>query len=146
MQGVESFSETSSKHMQRGTEAVENSGSKSTSGTTFVSASDAAAVEFETMMDPEKVASLRKRQESILRELNDSRMTLKEFNNFSQQAYNSVANDFAKHTRLMKAMKTDLEYIFKHTRHLKDRIRSKYPDAFKDIPPERPGGVDDMES
>jgi hypothetical protein len=48
--------------------------------------------------------------------LNDSRLTLKEFNNFSQQAYTAVANDFSKNSRLMKGMKSDLEYIFKHTR------------------------------
>jgi hypothetical protein len=52
-----------------------------------------------------------------LRALNDSRLTLKEFNNFSAQTLGAVSADFAKHTKVIRSIKADLDYIFKHTRY-----------------------------
>jgi len=52
-----------------------------------------------------------------LKNLNDSRLTLKEFNNFSAQTLGTVSADFAKHTKAIRSIKSDLDYIFKHTRY-----------------------------
>jgi hypothetical protein len=51
-----------------------------------------------------------------LKNLNASRLTLKDFNQFSAQTLGGVTADFAKHTKVLRSIKSDLDYIFKHTR------------------------------
>eukprot|EP00854_Cymbomonas_tetramitiformis_P024897 gene24897-30358_t len=66
--------------------------------------------------------------------MKQSNSELKTFNEFSQQSFSAVSNDFVKHTKVLKGLKADLDYIFKHTRQLKEKIQAKYPEAFVGLP------------
>ncbi|BBH01161.1 hypothetical protein Prudu_011339, partial [Prunus dulcis] len=44
--------------------------------------------------------------------LQDGNAVLSHFNEFSENCFAEVAGDFSRHTRLLRSMKSDLEYIF----------------------------------
>ena len=48
--------------------------------------------------------------------LKQSRTKLKDFNDFSQATHDDFARDVNKYTQIVKTMKQDLVYVFKHTR------------------------------
>ncbi|RVW23983.1 hypothetical protein CK203_092059 [Vitis vinifera] len=50
--------------------------------------------------------------------LQDSNAVLSHFNEYSEHCYAEVSNDFSRNTRLLKSMKTDLDYIFQKLRYL----------------------------
>ncbi|KAK6932078.1 putative domain KxDL [Dillenia turbinata] len=71
---------------------------------------------------------------SRLGRLQDSNAVLSHFNDYSEYCFAEVSGDFAKHTCLLKSMKSDLDYIFQKLRSIKARILATYPDAFPDSP------------
>ena len=50
--------------------------------------------------------------------LQDSNAVLSHFNDYSEHCYSEVSNDFSRNTRLLKSMKTDLDYVFQKLRYL----------------------------
>ncbi|KAL6073149.1 KxDL motif-containing protein 1 [Balamuthia mandrillaris] len=66
-------------------------------------------------------------QAQIYKCLDATQQTLHSFNNYSEDLYRRYQRDMETHTRTMKEMKRDLEYIFKKTRMLKDRLDSSHP-------------------
>lgn len=57
--------------------------------------------------------------------LQDSNAVLTHFNEYSEQCFAEVSNDFAGKTRLLKSMKADLDHIFLKLRYISSR--SLYP-------------------
>lgn len=49
--------------------------------------------------------------------LQDGNAVLSHFNEFSENCFAEVAGDFSRHTRLLRSMKSDLEYIFQKLRY-----------------------------
>ncbi|XP_048333698.1 kxDL motif-containing protein LO9-177 isoform X3 [Ziziphus jujuba] len=64
--------------------------------------------------------------------LQDSNAVLSHFNEYSEHCYAEVSGDFSRNTRVLKSMKSDLDYIFQKLRVMKSRILATYPDAFPD--------------
>ncbi|CAM6086473.1 unnamed protein product [Calypogeia fissa] len=95
-------------------------------------ASVCAAEQIRGMLSSEDVSALAQLQLQILGRLQDSNAVLSHFNDFSERSFTAVANDFSRNTRLLKAMKVDLDHIFRRIRGLKNRLSAQYPDAFKE--------------
>ncbi|EAL72855.1 hypothetical protein DDB_G0271010 [Dictyostelium discoideum AX4] len=51
---------------------------------------------------------------------------LSHFNEYSSQKYHQMSSDFEKHTKMLKEMKKDLDYIFKKTRNLQILLNEKF--------------------
>ncbi|XP_047262609.1 kxDL motif-containing protein 1 isoform X2 [Capsicum annuum] len=64
--------------------------------------------------------------------LQDSNAVLSHFNEYSEHCFAEVSADFSRNTRLLKSMKSDLDYIFQKLRSMKAKIISTYPDALPD--------------
>ncbi|GFP95961.1 kxdl motif-containing protein 1 [Phtheirospermum japonicum] len=99
---------------------------------TIRSASEEISREFKTLVDSQDLDSLRQSQNLILGRLQDSNAVLSHFNEYSENCFAEVSADFTKNTRLLKSMKSDLDYIFLKLRSLKAKIMATYPDAFPD--------------
>ncbi|KAL3739439.1 hypothetical protein ACJRO7_020802 [Eucalyptus globulus] len=69
---------------------------------------------------------------TILGRLQDSNAVLSHFNEYSENCFNEVSGDFSKNTRLLRSMKSDLDYIFQKLRSMKAKLLATYPDAFSD--------------
>lgn len=48
--------------------------------------------------------------------LQDSNAVLSHFNEYSEQCFSEISSDMSKNTRLLKSMKSDLDYIFQKLR------------------------------
>ncbi|GER24644.1 KxDL motif-containing protein 1 [Striga asiatica] len=96
------------------------------------SAAEELSREFKTLVDSKDLESLRQSQNLILGRLQDSNAVLSHFNEYSENCFAEVSPDFSNHTRLLKSMKSDLDYIFLKLRTLKGKIMATYPDAFPD--------------
>eukprot|EP00240_Pyramimonas_obovata_P011577 CAMPEP_0118955564 /NCGR_PEP_ID=MMETSP1169-20130426/60177_1 /TAXON_ID=36882 /ORGANISM="Pyramimonas obovata, Strain CCMP722" /LENGTH=145 /DNA_ID=CAMNT_0006903439 /DNA_START=39 /DNA_END=476 /DNA_ORIENTATION=- len=107
------------------------------------SAADALAVEFGNLVDSANIKDMRKLQDSILLNLKQSRAMLKDFNDFSQENHGDFEHDVNKHTQIVKTIKQDLDYVFRHTRQLRERIRRAHPEAFNNIAEHLPDSEDD---
>nr|CAG8468807.1 8268_t:CDS:2 [Entrophospora candida]CAG8475291.1 172_t:CDS:2 [Entrophospora candida] len=55
---------------------------------------------------------------------------LTNFNEFSQCKYDELFKRFEMHTKNIKEMKNDLDYIFKKIRLIKTKINKQYPNEF----------------
>ncbi|KAF4362169.1 hypothetical protein F8388_010623 [Cannabis sativa] len=86
--------------------------------------------EFKTLIDPQHLDSLKQMQNLILGRLQDSNAVLSHFNEYSENCFAEVSGDFSRNTRVLKSMKTDLDYVFLKLRSMKSRILATYPDAF----------------
>ncbi|KAK9267252.1 hypothetical protein L1049_009674 [Liquidambar formosana] len=64
--------------------------------------------------------------------LQDSNAVLSHFNEYSEHCFAEVSSDFSRNTRLLRSMKSDLDYIFQKLRSMKSKIIAIYPDAFPD--------------
>ncbi|MBA0627576.1 hypothetical protein Godav_005075 [Gossypium davidsonii] len=64
--------------------------------------------------------------------LQDSNAVLSHFNEYSEHCFAEVSSDFSRNTRMLKSMKSDLDYIFQKLRSMKAKIMATYPDAFPD--------------
>lgn len=95
-------------------------------------ASETVAGEFRTLIDPQQLGSLNQLQELILGRLQDSNAVLSHFNDYSENCFTEVSADFAKNTRQLKSIKSDLDYIFQKLRSMKAKLMATYPDAFPD--------------
>ncbi|PIN07332.1 hypothetical protein CDL12_20101 [Handroanthus impetiginosus] len=96
------------------------------------SASEAFSKEFETLVDSQHLDSIKQSQNLILGRLQDSNAVLSHFNEYSENCFVEVSADFSRNTRLLRSMKSDLDYIFQKLRSLKAKIAATYPDAFPD--------------
>ncbi|KAM4112392.1 hypothetical protein ACJW30_05G137200 [Castanea mollissima] len=88
--------------------------------------------EFKTLINADDLDSLKQSQHLILGRLQDSNAVLSHFNEYSEHCFAEVSGDFSRNTRLLRSMKSDLDYIFQKLRSMKSRILATYPDAFPD--------------
>ncbi|XP_052179438.1 uncharacterized protein LOC127792856 [Diospyros lotus] len=95
-------------------------------------ASEEVSREFKTLVNAEDLNALKQLQHLVLGRLQDSHAVLSHFNEYSENCYAEVSSDFSRNTRLLKSMKSDLDYIFQKLRSLKAKIMATYPDAFPD--------------
>ncbi|KAK7359125.1 hypothetical protein VNO77_01071 [Canavalia gladiata] len=86
--------------------------------------------EFKTLVSSDDIDSLKHMQHTILGRLQDSNAVLSHFNDFSQNCFAEISGDIARNTRLLKSVKSDLDYIFQKLRSMKSKIMTTYPDAF----------------
>ncbi|XP_027917346.1 kxDL motif-containing protein 1 [Vigna unguiculata] len=86
--------------------------------------------EFKTLVNSGDLHSLSHMQHTILGRLQDSNAVLSHFNDFSQNCIAEISGDIARHTRVLKSVKSDLDYIFQKLRSMKSKIMATYPDAF----------------
>ncbi|CAN4081951.1 unnamed protein product [Withania somnifera] len=96
------------------------------------SASEENSKEFKTLINSQDLNSLKQLKNLILGRLQDSNAVLSQFNQYSEHCFAEVSADFSRNTRLLKSMKSDLDYIFQKLRSMKAKIISTYPDAFPD--------------
>nr|VDC68388.1 unnamed protein product [Brassica rapa] len=75
-------------------------------------ASQQVSEEFKTLVDAQDLNSLRHLQHLILGRLQDSNAVLSHYNDFAESCFADVSLEFSRHTRLLKSMKADLDYIF----------------------------------
>lgn len=95
-------------------------------------ASSEIANEFKTLIDSENLDSVKQLQHLILGRLQDSNAVLTHFNEYSEHCFAEVSADFSRNTRMLKSIKSDLDYIFQKLRSMKAKILATYPDAFPD--------------
>ncbi|XP_015944351.1 LOW QUALITY PROTEIN: uncharacterized protein LOC107469493 [Arachis duranensis] len=94
-------------------------------------ASEEISHEFKTLVNSNDLQSLNHLQNTIqLGRLQDSNAVLSHFNEFSEHCYAEISGDLARNTRILKSIKTDLDYIFQKLRSMKSKILNTYPDAF----------------
>ena len=53
-----------------------------------------------------------------------------DFNIFSEEKYASVSPELTKLAKNLKAIKSDLDYIYKKTSVLKGKLKAKHPECF----------------
>ncbi|KAF3450310.1 hypothetical protein FNV43_RR06390 [Rhamnella rubrinervis] len=97
-----------------------------------MAASEEVSQQFKTLVDAQDLDSLKQTQHLILGRLQDSNAVLSHFNEYSENCFAEVSGDFSRNTRVLKSMKSDLDYIFQKLRSMKSRILATYPDAFPD--------------
>ncbi|XWS11543.1 hypothetical protein CRYUN_Cryun37aG0007400 [Craigia yunnanensis] len=95
-------------------------------------ASEELSRQFKTLIDANDLDSLKHLQLLILGRLQDSNAVLSHFNEYSEHCFTEVSSDFSRNTRILKSMKSDLDYIFQKLRSMKAKIMAIYPDAFPD--------------
>ncbi|GMI72928.1 hypothetical protein like AT3G29130 [Hibiscus trionum] len=95
-------------------------------------ASKEVSRQFKTLIDANGLDSLKHLQLLILGRLQDSNAVLSHFNVYSEHCFAEVSGDFSRNTRMLKSMKSDLDYIFQKLRSMKAKVMATYPDAFPD--------------
>ncbi|TYI78981.1 hypothetical protein E1A91_D06G252500v1 [Gossypium mustelinum] len=95
-------------------------------------ASEEVSHQFKTLIDANDLDSLKHLQLLILGRLQDSNAVLSHFNEYSEHCFAEVSSDFSRNARMLKSMKSDLDYIFQKLRSMKAKIMATYPDAFPD--------------
>ncbi|XP_073157652.1 kxDL motif-containing protein LO9-177 [Henckelia pumila] len=101
-------------------------------GESIRTASEEISRRFKTLIDSRDLDSLKQSQHLILGRLQDSNAVLSHFNEYSENCFADVSADFSRNTRLLRSMKSDLDYIFQKLRSLKTKLLAAYPDAFPD--------------
>ncbi|KAL3003719.1 hypothetical protein AAZX31_08G121900, partial [Glycine max] len=86
--------------------------------------------ELKTLVSSNDLHSLNLMQHTILGRLQDSNAVLSHFNDFSQHCFAEISGDIARNTRVLRSVKSDLDYIFQKLRSMKSKIMATYPDAF----------------
>ncbi|AET04398.1 kxDL motif-containing protein 1 isoform X1 [Medicago truncatula] len=92
--------------------------------------SEELSSEFKTLVSSDDLRSLNHLQHTILGRLQDSNAVLSHFNDFSQHCFTQISPDMARNTRVLKSIKSDLDYIFLKLRNMKTKLSTTYPDAF----------------
>ncbi|CAJ2677250.1 unnamed protein product [Trifolium pratense] len=92
--------------------------------------SEELSSEFKTLVSSDDLRSLNHLQHTILGRLQDSNAVLSHFNDFSQHCFSEISGDMGRNTRVLKSIKTDLDYIFLKLRNMKTKLLTTYPDAF----------------
>uniref|UniRef100_A0A2P2IR46 KxDL domain-containing protein n=1 Tax=Rhizophora mucronata TaxID=61149 RepID=A0A2P2IR46_RHIMU len=95
-------------------------------------ASQEVSRDFQTLINHDDLNSLKQLQHLTLGRLQDSNAVLSHFNEYSENCFAEVSPDFTRNTRLLKSMKSDLDYIFQKLRSMKSKLLATYPDAFPD--------------
>ncbi|XP_065621690.1 kxDL motif-containing protein LO9-177 [Quercus suber] len=98
----------------------------------ITAASAEVSREFKTLINADDLDSLKQSQHLILGRLQDSNAVLSHFNEYSEHCFSEVSGDFSRNTRLLRSMKSDLDYIFQKLRSMKSRILATYLVAFTD--------------
>ncbi|KAJ1691411.1 hypothetical protein LUZ63_015566 [Rhynchospora breviuscula] len=106
-------------------------------------ASEEVSLQFRSLIDTADVDTIKHTQHQILGRLQDSNAVLSHFNEYSEQCYAELSGEFARKTRLLKSIKSDLDHIFTKLRSMKAKLKATYPDAFPDsatseMPDKRP--------
>ncbi|CAH9141205.1 unnamed protein product [Cuscuta epithymum] len=96
------------------------------------SASEEISAEARTLINSRDLESLKQLQLLILGRLQDSNAVLSHFNDYSEHCFGEVSADFSRNTRLLRTMKSDLDYIFQKLRNMKAKILGTFPDALPD--------------
>lgn len=60
-----------------------------------------------------------------------SNETLSKMNDYSAKEFRRLEDELEKHTKLMKDMKKDLDYIFQRLRVVRGKIQTAYPESFE---------------
>ncbi|KAK3027541.1 hypothetical protein RJ639_041732 [Escallonia herrerae] len=81
-------------------------------GSPIRASAEEVASEFRSLVDSNDVDSLKKLQHLIMGRLQDSNAVLSHFNAYSEHCFAEVSSDFSRNTRLLRSMKSDLDYIF----------------------------------
>uniref|UniRef100_A0A2P2IR49 KxDL domain-containing protein n=1 Tax=Rhizophora mucronata TaxID=61149 RepID=A0A2P2IR49_RHIMU len=79
-------------------------------------ASQEVSRDFQTLINHDDLNSLKQLQHLTLGRLQDSNAVLSHFNEYSENCFAEVSPDFTRNTRLLKSMKSDLDYIFQKLR------------------------------
>ncbi|XP_010247501.1 PREDICTED: kxDL motif-containing protein 1 [Nelumbo nucifera] len=98
----------------------------------IIAASEEVSQQFKTLINTDDLDKLKQLQHLILGRLQDSNAVLSHFNEYSEQCFAEISGDLSKNTRLLRSMKSDLDYIFQKLRSMKGKILATYPDAFPD--------------
>ncbi|KAM7257175.1 hypothetical protein ACFE04_012916 [Oxalis oulophora] len=80
-------------------------------------ASQDVSREFNTLIDANDLDSIKQLQHLIMGRLQDSNAVLSHFNDFSENCFAELSAHFATNTRLLKSIKSDLDYIFLKLRY-----------------------------
>ncbi|CAL0306505.1 unnamed protein product [Lupinus luteus] len=86
--------------------------------------------EFKTLINSQDLNTLNHLQHTVLGRLQDSNAVLTHFNDFSEHCFAEISGDITRNTRVLKSVKSDLDYIFQKLRSMKSKISATYPDAF----------------
>ncbi|KAJ4980530.1 hypothetical protein NE237_031367 [Protea cynaroides] len=95
-------------------------------------ASEDVSRQLKALINVDDLETLKQLQNLILGRLQDSNAVLSHFNDVSEQCFAEMSGDLSKNTRLLRSMKTDLDYIFQKLRSMRAKIKVTYPDAFSD--------------
>jgi len=68
-------------------------------------------------------------QDDIKSSVTMSTENLARMNDFASKEYATMVKDFQKHTKMMKEMKQDLDYIFQKIRTTKIKMNTAWPEA-----------------
>ncbi|CAG8459754.1 16490_t:CDS:2 [Cetraspora pellucida] len=82
-------------------------------------------------------------QTEIHKILESTASSLTQFNEFSSTKYDELAKKFELHTKCIKEMKIDLEYIFKKLKLLRTKIANQHPDVFEQVEKNLPKNDED---
>ncbi|KAB1206168.1 hypothetical protein CJ030_MR7G014313 [Morella rubra] len=80
-------------------------------------ASEEISQEFKTLINAGDLDSLKQLQHLILGRLQDGNAVLSHFNEYSGHCFAEVSGDLSRNTRLLRSMKSDLDYIFQKLRY-----------------------------
>ncbi|XP_051129110.1 uncharacterized protein LOC127250012 [Andrographis paniculata] len=95
-------------------------------------ASGEISKDFKALVACRDLDSIRQLQNLTLGRLQDSNAMLSQFNVFSENRFVEVSDEFSKNTRLLRSMKSDLDYVYQKLRGMKAKIMQIHPDAFPD--------------
>ncbi|KAL5731598.1 hypothetical protein ACHQM5_004309 [Ranunculus cassubicifolius] len=95
-------------------------------------ASEEISQQFNSLINHNDLENLKQSQHLILGRLQDGNAVLSHFNDYSEQCFAEVSGDFSKNTRLLKSIKSDLDYIFLKLRSMKTKLKAAHPEAFLD--------------
>ncbi|XP_022864228.1 kxDL motif-containing protein CG10681-like [Olea europaea var. sylvestris] len=80
-------------------------------------ASEEISRELKTLVDSQDLDAVKQSQHLILGRLQDSNAVLSHFNDYSANCFAEVSPDFSRNTRVLRTMKSDLDYIFMKLRY-----------------------------
>ncbi|CAI2182833.1 5366_t:CDS:2 [Funneliformis geosporum] len=87
----------------------------------------------EGMMNEIDLNKIVRTQTSIHEMLESNATSLTSFNDHSHIKYDELFKKLDSHSKTIKEMKVDLEYIFKKLRLLKTKVSTQYPDAHAEV-------------
>jgi len=92
-------------------------------------ASSQFAKEIINLIGHEDISQIIDLQEEISDTLRLSCEALAQMNDFAGKEYSKLSKEYLKHTKMLKEMKSDLDYIFQKIRILKGKVQDYHPPA-----------------